>query len=198
MDTKKELILKSALTFFARYGYRKTTIEDIASRADMTPGNIYFYVKNKKSLYHETIRYGLSGWRDYVAEKITESGNPVERFKVMAVQAFEYLKNNDDLRNIIANDPGIFTLSEEEDAFKDINHGAIELLQDVLRDGIAQGFFRHVDVLHSSEFLFSVYIMFIIKSYVKSGSNCPDTMFLQALDICISGLLNRDAGHLKM
>ena len=72
MDSKKELILKSALTLFGRYGFRKTTIEDIASQADMTPGNIYFYVANKKALYHETVRYGLSGWRDYVAERTIE------------------------------------------------------------------------------------------------------------------------------
>ena len=110
----------------------------------------------------------------------------------MALQAFEYLKNHDDRRKIIANDPGIFTLAEEEDAFKDINHGAVELLQAIIQDGINQGFFRPVDVLHSSEFFFSLYIMFIIKSYVKSGNSCPDTMFLQALDICLNGLLIKE------
>lgn len=188
-DIKKEKILKASLGLFARYGFKKTTIEDVATEAEMTPGNIYFYVKNKKELYLETIRYGLTGWRNHVAIKTFEGNDPPERFRIMAQTAFNYLKDHNELREIIMNDPDIFTLSEKEDRFRDINLEAIDLIKGILESGISAKFFRHVDIDHTSEFIFSVYIMFIIKTYVKSDKSCSDTMFDQAVNLIINGLL---------
>jgi len=48
-------IFDAALKLFAQYGYKKTTLEDVAGECGMTPGNIYFYVKNKKDLYEKTV-----------------------------------------------------------------------------------------------------------------------------------------------
>ncbi|MEZ4578646.1 MAG: TetR/AcrR family transcriptional regulator [Desulfobacterales bacterium] len=64
---KKQQIFKAALSLFAHYGYRKTTLEDVAAKVGMTKGNIYFYVKNKQDLYEKAVGYALENWRRAVA-----------------------------------------------------------------------------------------------------------------------------------
>ena len=58
-----ETIYKVALSVFAEFGYQKATMEDIAGKLDMTKGNLYLYVKNKKDLYHKTVTHALLGWQ---------------------------------------------------------------------------------------------------------------------------------------
>ena len=45
MDKEKKIqeIFQTALKLFAHYGFKKTTVEDIASELGMTKSNIYFY-----------------------------------------------------------------------------------------------------------------------------------------------------------
>ena len=49
-----ELIYKAALPFFAKYGYKKPTLEDIASALDMSNTNLYSYARSKRDLYQRS------------------------------------------------------------------------------------------------------------------------------------------------
>ena len=46
-EAARDFIVSAALARFAHYGYAKTTITDIASACQMSPGNIYRYFENK-------------------------------------------------------------------------------------------------------------------------------------------------------
>ena len=49
--------------------------------------------------------------------------------------------------------------------------------------------FRNVDVAHVAEFLYSIYVMFIIKTYIKSEGQSTQIMFNEGLTILLNGLL---------
>ena len=51
---ENEIILNAALGAFARYGYKKATLEDIAGELSMTNSSIYAYAASKKELYEQT------------------------------------------------------------------------------------------------------------------------------------------------
>lgn len=48
---KENLIVQSAIKLFSSKGYQATTMDDVAKRAKMSKGLIYFYFKNKEDLY---------------------------------------------------------------------------------------------------------------------------------------------------
>ena len=136
---KQQDIFNAALKLFARYGFKKTTVADVAAEVGMTKSNLYFYVANKRDLYEHTVRNALIQWRDSVAAAIFQVDDVVEKFTVMATKSFEYLSNHAELRSILIMDPGIFTLSPAEDRFFEINQGAMLLIKDILRQGIEEG-----------------------------------------------------------
>lgn len=53
-DTK-ELILKIAMQVFAKYGFRKTSINDIAKAAFKSKGSVHYYFKNKNELFQKVV-----------------------------------------------------------------------------------------------------------------------------------------------
>ena len=46
----KENLLKAALAMYARKGYHKTTVDEIAAEAGLSTGIAYRYFKNKKDI----------------------------------------------------------------------------------------------------------------------------------------------------
>jgi AcrR family transcriptional regulator len=53
---RKERILDAATTLLVRWGYRKTTIDDVAREAGVGKGTIYLYWKDKNELFGATLR----------------------------------------------------------------------------------------------------------------------------------------------
>ena len=190
-EEKLAAIYEAALRVFARYGFRRTRVEDIADELGMTKGNLYLYVENKKDLYEKAVAHGLLRWQDMVGKSIEKIEDIEEQFLVMCRKSYTYLSRDVSLRTVLINDPSIFPLSSKEDPFYEINHASMRMLRSVLEKGIAQGRFREVDVDHVTELLYSIYVMFIIKTYVKSEGKSTQKMFEQGLDIILQGLLNK-------
>ena len=187
-DRKQNEIFDAALKLFALYGYKKTTVEDVAEKVGMTKSNLYFYVKNKRDLYEKTVSRALQRWRDSVAAATAKTDDVVEKFSVMAKKSFEYLAGEENLRAISMKDPSIFTLTPGEDRFYEINSGAMQLIKSILIQGIEEGRFYPVDVDHTTELFFSIYIMFLIKTYVKSEGISSVGMYDEGLKIILRGL----------
>lgn len=192
---KYENLFETALELFAAYGYKKTTVDDVARKLSMTKGNLYFYVKNKKDLYEKSVNYALNQWKSTAENAMTTEHDMVSKFRVMALASIEYIENNPTLRQVLINDPTIFTLSSKEDRFRETNLNAMTILKSVLEEGVKQKIFYPMDVDHITEYLFSVYIMFLIKRYVKSESSSSKTMFREALELTIRGLVIPQPGN---
>lgn len=53
---KREAILRAGLARFARYGFRRTSVEDIAGEADISRAAVYLHFKNKEEIFRALAR----------------------------------------------------------------------------------------------------------------------------------------------
>lgn len=191
MDRQEKLnrIYDAALKVFAKYGYRRTRVEDIASELGMTKGNLYLYARDKKELYEKAVSHGLLRWQAKVRDAVAGVEGVKEQFITMCQKSFRYLSRDVALRAILINDPAIFPLSSREDRFKEINRTSMDMLESLLKKGIDDKVFREVDVRYVTDMLFSIYVMFIIKTYIKSEGKSTSRMFEQGVDLVLNGLL---------
>jgi len=185
---KEQRIFQAALSLFAHYGYRKTTVEDVAGKVGMTKSNIYFYVKNKRELYEKSVSHAMEEWSSTIEKELETAGNARDKFAIASSRSFEYLENHRELRALLIQDPDIFSLSPSEDRFYEVNNRAMQMLKDVIQQGIDEEVFYPVDVDYVTEFLFSVYIMFLIKNYVKSDGSSSDRLYEEGLALIFRGL----------
>ncbi len=183
-----ETIYTAALKTFALFGYQKTTVEDIAKRMNMTKGNLYLYVKNKKDLYRETVSWALQKWQIRVAAAIDNETDVKRRFEVMCFKAVEYLSSDEYFRQILIHDPDIFPMFPEKDPFEEINRNSILLIKNILEQGIREKVFRNVDTEKVSEIIFLIYKMFIIRTYIKNKTDFMQQVFAETVKLVTHGL----------
>jgi AcrR family transcriptional regulator len=51
IEEKRQELLDKAVTVFSRYGYSKTTLDDVAKKTGINKASLYHYFKNKKELF---------------------------------------------------------------------------------------------------------------------------------------------------
>lgn len=191
-EKKEEKILIAALRHFSRFGYRKTSLEDIARDCDMTTGNIYFYVKNKEELYIKAVSMALLEWQSHAANAIAGYDDIGDKFRIMATASFDYVIANEELRSLLQQDPDIYTITPREDRFRDINLASIQIIRNVLQEGIAEGSFQQdMDLDGTADFIWSVYVMFLIRAYHKNEeTENISRIYKRGVEVILRGLLD--------
>ncbi|MBN2519675.1 MAG: TetR/AcrR family transcriptional regulator [Bacteroidales bacterium] len=69
----KNLIVESATKFFSKFGFHKTTMDEIAKNIHKAKGVLYYYFKSKEELFNEVLKYELNNVKTELS-KITNSG----------------------------------------------------------------------------------------------------------------------------
>jgi AcrR family transcriptional regulator len=79
----KEKIMQSAMENFAKNGFNRTRMEDIATAAGLAKGTLYLYFKNKEDLFYAICEYNLGELRNQLSRLFNRKENimlDAERF----------------------------------------------------------------------------------------------------------------------
>lgn len=185
---EQKTIFEIALKNFARFGYRKTTVEDIAADLGMTKGNLYFYIKDKRDLYVQTVSFAMERWQFRVQEALEKTTGAKNRLLVMCRKAVEYLSEDTEFCEVLKTDPEIFPMFPVSDPYEEINERSMSMIRDIIREGINEQVFRPVDPEKTAKVIFSIYKMFIIRTYIKTDEQFLQDLFDDTLDLLTEGL----------
>lgn len=181
-------IYSAALKHFSLYGYKKTTLEDIASELQMTNSSIYLYAKSKKELYEEAVSFALRKWQGKVKAAVEGIEDPREQLTTLCEKAVSYLSSDDEFCRILQKDPDIFPMFPTVDPYESINRESQRMLKEIITRGIEKGVFKPVDADAAAEVLFSIYKVFIIRAYIKTEEEYCTNMFSQTMEMLTHGL----------
>ncbi len=184
-------IYEIALKQFAEYGYKKTTLEDIAKELDMTGANLYSYVNSKQVLYHNSVAYALKKWQTYVIDSVKDLESSAERFETLCRCSIEYLGKDEIFRKVLKRDPDIFPIFPEADQYEEINGHSFELLRAVIEQGIEDGAFADINAEKTTRVLFTIYKTLIVETYIKDDEDSIMDAFSETMSVIMNGLLKR-------
>ena len=74
---KTDLILTSALEVFSTYGFRGSTIDQIATQSGMSKPNILYYFQSKEAIHSQLLETLMNNWLAPL-EQINPKGEPVD------------------------------------------------------------------------------------------------------------------------
>jgi AcrR family transcriptional regulator len=191
------IIYAAALKHFSNYGYKKTTLEDIASELLMTNSSMYLYAKSKRELYEESVAFAMRKWQNRVKAAIADIEDPREQLMVLCQKAVAYLSEDAEFCRVLQKDPEIFPMFPSVDPYEEINSDSLLMLSQTIKRGIDAGVFRPVNPDSAAEVLFSIYKVFIIQSYVKTENDYIGEMFSQTLQMITKGIFVPEPGEVK-
>ena len=87
-NRRQERVLAVALEVFARYGFRKASMDEIARSADISRQGLYSHFANKEALFRAAVRQGLDGALGDVSRRLSEEGVGIEPRVVAALDAW--------------------------------------------------------------------------------------------------------------
>ena len=186
--SRKDTILDTAITLFGKFGYKKTSLADIADVAGVTPAALYRYADGKDELYRAAARRGLLRWQEEAFGATENLTDPIERFLALALASYRYLARDDDFSGMLRHDPTLFPLFSG-DRFETINDASKEMLKSILNEGLSQGLFRSLELERITHLFFSIYQMFIVGSYIETDRFSDDELFSESVDILLRGIL---------
>jgi AcrR family transcriptional regulator len=94
-EYRKKIIL-TAGQIFSRYGYRKTTMDEIANALKMGKSSIYYYYRGKEEIFEAVVLYEANVLRNELTTAIKSVESPVDKMKMyvsVRMKAFEKLAN---------------------------------------------------------------------------------------------------------
>jgi AcrR family transcriptional regulator len=74
---RREQVLGAALATFARYGYRKTSMEDVARAADISRPGLYFLFASKQNLFRAAVTHALDDDADAAKRSLADTRRPL-------------------------------------------------------------------------------------------------------------------------
>ncbi|OJV79650.1 MAG: hypothetical protein BGO34_14150 [Bacteroidia bacterium 44-10] len=93
-DKVKKTIVESATIFFSKYGFYKTTMEEIARHIHKAKGALYYYFSSKEDLFNEVLKQELGIVKATLLKIVDREIEPMEMFKEYMLHRFELLNNS--------------------------------------------------------------------------------------------------------
>lgn len=99
MINKEEFRRKVIITaghIFSRYGFKKTTMDEIASALKMGKSSIYYYFESKEEIFEAVVLYEANVLRNELTTAIKSVDSPVDKMKnyvFVRMKSFEKLSN---------------------------------------------------------------------------------------------------------
>jgi AcrR family transcriptional regulator len=103
-DEVREQVVQSARQVFARYGYKKTALDDIAREARKGKSTIYYYFKSKDEIFKAVIDAEAEIRKQAIEQEISQIADPRLKLKTyiyvrmltlkMVVNYYEAIKND--------------------------------------------------------------------------------------------------------
>ena len=90
-DQPRVAILDAAEQLFVRYGFKKTSIDDVARAARIGKGSVYLHFSSKEELFAEVVRRTSDGALEAVATAVARARTPAEKLRAFIDTSSEVL-----------------------------------------------------------------------------------------------------------
>lgn len=100
----RELILAAAVELFGRRGYQKTSMKEIADRADMSVGKVYSCFEGKEEIYRTLLEKYLGEMHRKGDSSCRLEDPPLDQLRHRIVAAIEHFKEHIDFLMIYHNE----------------------------------------------------------------------------------------------
>ena len=139
-DEVREQLVQSARQVFARYGYKKTALDDIAREARKGKSTIYYYFKSKDEIFKAVIEAEAEIREKSIQSQIAQIEDPRQKLKTYIYVRMQSLKMVGNYYEAIKNDllDNLYFINTLR-----TNHfdAEVELVKDMLIEGINKGIY---------------------------------------------------------
>jgi len=137
----KDHIITIAMSIFSKFGFKKTTVDDIAQALGKGKSSIYYYFKSKEEIYKEVIKKEADLLRNEIYDQVVNRDiNPKNKLREYVLIRMRFLRKlvnfNEALRNDYLKNFGFIEKVRER-----YDQEEYEVINGILQEGREKGVF---------------------------------------------------------
>jgi AcrR family transcriptional regulator len=192
MEKRRLMLLDTALCMFAKGGFAKTKVKDIAGMAGISSGLMYHYFPSKEKLLEAAIE--KHSFLPHLREILNETEAPCGRvLKKIAVRFSDLLKQENNSFRILLQEG--HSNAEVKKVWESLSSEGCSILQQYLSSRIATGELKPHNTEVTARCLFSIIFMFNFTKDIFKSSSLSDNQFIEeSIDSILNGIQNNNHG----
>jgi AcrR family transcriptional regulator len=144
-DLNRETILQIAQEIFSKYGYKKTTLDDIANAVRKGKSSLYYYFNSKEDLFQAVIAKEVDILKQALEKVVFRSMDPEEKLREYILTKLATYRDLANLYNALENDVTAIGFIDEIKAKNEKDE--IRMIKRILIEGVRREKF-HIDDLN--------------------------------------------------
>ncbi|MFJ2716198.1 TetR/AcrR family transcriptional regulator [Streptomyces sp. NPDC087437] len=149
-EATRQKLYEAAVTLIAEQGFSATTVDEIAERAGVAKGTVYYNFASKSVLFEELLRHGVglltASLREAAEETAREGGSRVDALDAMVRAGLVFIDRYPAFTQLYVAELWRTNRSWQSTLLV-VRQEAVAVVEGVLRDGMANGEFgEDVDV----------------------------------------------------
>jgi AcrR family transcriptional regulator len=191
-------ILLAAQEVFTRYGYGKSTMDDIAREMGKGKSSIYYYFTSKEDIFKAVIEKELLVMKTRILDVVSQKDDPREKLKAYVIERMHWQKSLKNLYTLLRNE---FAARRDfaEQTRQQTDREEIDIVTGILDKGVQSGIFLLEDT-----FLTALAIVTALKGMeiplliAETGSDKLLEQRLERLtDVLFFGIIKREENQGK-
>lgn len=187
VDDTRDRILKVAVKIFSRYGFQKTTMDEIAKTAHKAKGSVYYYFNSKEDLFRAVVQQEINEIKSGLTRVIIQQRETSAMIKEYLLQRMYLMKYAVNYHETLKAD-----FSEKYEFLEDIREEFFrfetDLLKAILDKGVEE---KKLDIRDTTAT--AVVIILAMKAieipfYLQKRISQYENTITELLDILIRGL----------
>jgi AcrR family transcriptional regulator len=165
MEDTKNRIMDIAKVRFERFGFKKTTLDEICSDARVSKKTLYKFFRDKEDFFVSLFNREALKSRKITLRRLKNIEDPLEKIKQFMEVSREHFKEEPFMVTALRDEDGLYApfLKEKYQVF--VEEGILNILAGFLREGIEQGKIRNLDTHINSYIIFKLFQAF---TYAKT------------------------------
>jgi len=185
---KRGQILSLAKKRFERFGYSKTTVDEIASDAGVSKRTLYQEFESKEKILQELFMFEALSVRRAILNQIKKITDPVEKLQTYLRLGKKYLDQNPFIGNVLNDESGFFSPFLKDKPIV-VEEGIEEIMVSILKEGMEKDVFRKMDEKVVGHCIFLLFKGFTYGK--REGSKPFGNQTIEVLDFVINGIVAR-------
>ena len=186
-ENVKEQLVKVAQEIFKKYGFKKSTMDEIAHAAHKGKSSLYYYFNSKEEVFRAVVELEASALRSQIFDAINRVNDPKDKLRQYIVARMRGFRNMSNFYVAIKDD-FLSNLEFIEVIRKKYDDEEIEIVSTILENGIKKNVFKELDVALTARALTVIMKGLEIPLFITKEINDVETNVDDVLEILFTGI----------
>jgi len=134
-------IVDVARKIFTRYGYRKTTMDEIAAATRKGKSSIYYYFPGKEDIFKAVVEKEVGELKFRLDKTMSGDASPFDKLKAYILFRLRHVRTVENFYSAL-NEDSLSHLDFILDIRRDFEQKELSLLREILEEGMKDGTFQ--------------------------------------------------------